>query len=91
MQLGLTNVPAGVRGPGDLPGKGEWWLPDLAAALGCGRSWCIGGGGRVGSVVANCQAINGRWIVWADRSEIQRLRRLRAYELKNRRRKHRRS
>src|SRR5512135_366988 len=29
MQLGLTCVPAGVRGPGDLPGKGEWWLTDL--------------------------------------------------------------
>jgi hypothetical protein len=34
MKLGLTNMPAGVSGPGDLPGPGEWWLPESAAELG---------------------------------------------------------
>lgn len=87
MQLGLTCVPAGVRGPGDLPGKGEWWLTDLAAALGVRpivvHRWRWSGWlhGR------QLPGVNGRWIVWADRSEMQRLRRLRAYELKNRGRK----
>jgi hypothetical protein len=87
MQLGLTSVPAGVRGPGDLPGKGEWWLPDLAAALGVRpivvHRWRWSGWLRGRQLPGD----NGRWIVWADRSEIQRLRRLRAYELKNRRRR----
>ena len=34
MNLGLTSVPAGVASPADLPGKDEWWLPELAAKLG---------------------------------------------------------
>ena len=69
MQLGLTCVPAGVSGPGDLPGKGEWWLPDLAAALGVRpivvHRWRWSGWlhGR------QLPGVNGRWIVWADRSE----------------------
>jgi DNA invertase Pin-like site-specific DNA recombinase len=87
MQLGLTCVPAGVRGPGDLPGKDEWWLPDLAAALGVGpivvHRWRWSGWLRGRQL----PGVNGRWILWADRSEVQRLRRLRAYELKNRGRK----
>src|SRR5262249_53081927 len=84
MKLGLTNMPAGVSGPGDLPGPGEWWLPELAAEL------------RVRPIVVHrwrwsgwlhgrqLPGVNGRWIVWADRSELRRLRRLRALELKNR-------
>jgi DNA invertase Pin-like site-specific DNA recombinase len=87
MQLGLARVPAGVRGPGDLPGKGEWWLPDLAAELGVRpivvHRWRWSGWLRGRQL----PGANGRWIVWADRSELQRLRRLRSYELKNRGRK----
>ncbi len=73
-----------VRGPGDLPGKGEWWLPDLAAELGVRpivvHRWRWSGRlhGR------QLPGVNGRWIVWADRSELRRLRRLRAHELKGR-------
>jgi DNA invertase Pin-like site-specific DNA recombinase len=33
VRLGLTAMPAGVASPADLPGKDEWWLPELAAAL----------------------------------------------------------
>jgi DNA invertase Pin-like site-specific DNA recombinase len=87
IQLGLAGVPAGVRGPDDLPGKDEWWLPDLAAALGVRpivvHRWRWSGW-------LDCRQLagfNGRWIVWADRSEMRRLHRLRAYELKNRARK----
>lgn len=84
MQLGLTSVPAGVRGPDDLPVKGEWWLPDLAAELGVRpivvHRWRWSGWLHSRQL----PGVNGRWIVWADRSELRRLRRLRAHELKNR-------
>jgi DNA invertase Pin-like site-specific DNA recombinase len=86
MNLGLANIPAGVSGPGDLPGPGEWWLPELAAELGVRpivvHRWRWSGW-------LHCRQLpggNGRWIVWADRSELRRLRRLRAHELKTRRR-----
>ena len=86
MRLGLANSPAGVSGPGDLPGPGEWWLPELAAELGVRpivvHRWRWSGW-------LHCRQLpggNGRWIVWADRSELRRLRRLRAHELKTRRR-----
>ena len=84
MLLGLTRVPAGVRGPDDLPGKGEWWLPDLATELGVRpvvvHRWRWSGWLHSRQLPGD----NGRWIVWADGSELRRLRRLRAHELENR-------
>lgn len=80
MQFGLTSVPAGVRGPDDLPGKGEWWLPELAAELGVRpivvHRWRWSGWLHGRQLAGD----NGRWIMWADRSELGRLRRLRAHE-----------
>jgi DNA invertase Pin-like site-specific DNA recombinase len=84
MLLGLTSVPAGVRGPDDLPGKGEWWLADLATELGVRpivvHRWRWSGWLHSRQLPGD----NGRWIVWADGSELGRLRRLRAHELENR-------
>ena len=83
-QLGLADVPAGVGGPSDLPRRGEWWLPDLAAELGLKpivvHRWRWSGRLHARQLAGE----NGRWVVWADRDEVSRLRRLRAYEVANR-------
>jgi DNA invertase Pin-like site-specific DNA recombinase len=76
-QLGLTGRPAEA---GAEPGAFEWWLPELASALGVARSvlyrWR-----RSGYVRARQRAGDQtQWIIWADAAEVRRLRRLRAYE-----------
>jgi DNA invertase Pin-like site-specific DNA recombinase len=84
LQLGLTEVPVGVASPSDLPGREEWWVKDLAAKL------------KVESIVVHrwrwsgwvharqLPGDQGRWIIWADRKEIARLRELRRHEVQNR-------
>ena len=56
----------------------EWWLPDLARQLrvpdGKLRAWAVRGW-----VETRRTAVLGLWIVWADGSERNRLRRLRAH------------
>ena len=77
-QLGLTERPAT---PADAePQTGEWWLPALATELGVPRSvmyrWR-----QYGYITARRRAGNSTdWIVWADATEIGRLRKLRAFE-----------
>ena len=84
MQLGLTGVPAGVRGSESLPGRHEWWLPELAAELGVKpivlHRWRWSGWVQARQLPGD----NGRWIVWADGAERRRLRRLREHEIQNR-------
>jgi DNA invertase Pin-like site-specific DNA recombinase len=81
MRLGLADVPAGVGGPSDLPGRGEWWLPDLAVELGVKpivvHRWRWTGRLHARQLAGE----NGRWVVWADRGEVRRLRRLRTHEV----------
>src|SRR5262249_3143314 len=65
---------------GDDPrGDDEWWLSDLRRELGMpqptvhswvGRGWVRG---------RKLPGVAGRWILWADAEELDRLRRLRAY------------
>ena len=71
-QYGLTKK----RAQEELS-KGEWWLPALASELGlphrklrdwANRKWCH----------ARQTFDPGRWIVWADRQELNRLRHLKA-------------
>jgi hypothetical protein len=83
-RFGLTGTPPGVAGPSDLPGKDEWWLPALAAEL-CAKPivvhrWRWSGWLRARQLPGD----NGRWIVRAGTAELKRLRRLRAFEAKNR-------
>jgi DNA invertase Pin-like site-specific DNA recombinase len=84
MNLGLSAVPAGVASPADLPGKEEWWLPDLAAKLGVKpivmHRWRWSGWVHARQLPGE----NGRWIVWADGTERRRLRQLRRHEIQNR-------
>jgi DNA invertase Pin-like site-specific DNA recombinase len=84
VNLGLSAVPAGVASPTDLPGKDEWWLPELAAELGVKpvvmHRWRWSGWGQARQLPGD----NGRWIIWADGPERRRLRRLRKHEVENR-------
>jgi hypothetical protein len=83
MLLGLTGVPAGVRGEEGMPGAHEWWLPDLAAELGV-KPIVVHRWRWSGRLIARQLAgDNGRWIVWANRAEVQRLRKLRRHEVRN--------
>jgi hypothetical protein len=60
-----------------LLGPGEWWIHDLAAELGMAwqtlRHWATRGW-----VHGPQTKILKRWVVWADRTEVKRLRRLRS-------------
>ena len=65
---------------GDDPrGKDEWWLSDLSRELGMPQptvhSWIRRGWIRGRKL----PGVGGRWILWADAEELDRLRRLRAY------------
>jgi DNA invertase Pin-like site-specific DNA recombinase len=84
VRLELTAVPAGVANVADLPGENEWWLPELAAALKVKpivvHRWRWSGWVHARQLPGE----NGRWIVWADGGERQRLRRLRRYEVEKR-------
>jgi hypothetical protein len=83
MLFGLTGIPAGVCGSEGLPGRHEWWLPELAAELGVKpivlHRWRWSGWVHARQLPGD----NGRWIVWADGDERRRLRRLREHEIQN--------
>jgi DNA invertase Pin-like site-specific DNA recombinase len=64
---------------GDPRGEGEWWLSDLSRELGMPqptvhcwvrRGWVRG---------RKLPGVGGRWVLWADAEDLDRLRRLRAY------------
>jgi hypothetical protein len=80
-RFGRTGIPAGVRDASDLPGPDEWWLPALAAELGVKpivvHRWRWSGW----LYARQLRGENGRWIVRADVAEVERLRRLRAFEI----------
>ena len=84
MLFGLAGVPAGAHGSEGLPGRNEWWLPDLAAELGVKpivvHRWRWSGWVHARQLPGD----NGRWIIWADGEERRRLRQLRKHEIRNR-------
>ena len=63
------------RSHDELLGKGEWWLTDLARELGMShlklRAWA-----SRGWVHNRKTPLQGRWILWADPDEVERLRNL---------------
>jgi hypothetical protein len=63
----------------DPRGDGEWWLSDLARELAMPQPtlhcWVRRGWVRVRKQLG----AGGRWMLWADAEESERLRRLRAY------------
>ena len=71
------------RGLGDerkeanILGPGEWWLKDLAAALNMSRAKLRDWAQR-GWIHSRTSPAQGLWIVWADGSELTRLRKLAA-------------
>jgi DNA invertase Pin-like site-specific DNA recombinase len=82
-RFGLTGRPAGLAA-GEGPGRGEWWLPELAAALGIKpiilHRWRWSGYVRARQLGGD----QSRWIVWANAAERRRLQKLRAYERSHR-------
>lgn len=79
----MTDTPSGSEA-GGLPGAKEWWLADLARELGVEpmvvHQWRWYGWLHARQLPGKA----GRVIVWADRDEVRRLRRLRAYEVQHR-------
>ncbi|HET6879661.1 MAG TPA: hypothetical protein VFI31_05890 [Pirellulales bacterium] len=63
------------RSHDDLVGRAEWWLTDLARTLKMShlklRDWAVRGW-----VHSRKTPIQGRWILWADKDEVRRLRKL---------------
>ena len=82
-RFGLTGIPPGSGAASDLPARGEWWLPALAAELGVKpivvHRWRWSGWRQARQRPGE----GGRWIVRAGAAEIKRLRRLRAFEVKH--------
>jgi len=82
-KFGRTGVPAGVRDVRDWPGEGGWWLPDLAARLGVKpivvHRWRWSGWLHARQL----RGKDGRRIVWANATELMRLSRLRAFEVRH--------
>ena len=72
LKLGLC----GERDNDSLLGPGEWWVHDLADEVGMPwqtlRAWAVNGW-----VHARQTNVEKLWIMWADRAEIKRLRKLR--------------
>jgi hypothetical protein len=72
-QRGLANRKAGA----EALGRHEWWLADLARELRMSpwklRAWALRGWLHGRQLFAE-----GPWLVWADRAEIRRLKKLRA-------------
>jgi DNA invertase Pin-like site-specific DNA recombinase len=73
LRLGLR----GEHRDDSLLGPGEWWIHDLAAEIGMAwqtlRQWATRGW-----VHGRQTKILKQWVVWADRDEVNRLRRLRS-------------
>jgi hypothetical protein len=84
VRFGQSGIPAGVGEPADLPGETEWWLPTLAKELGVKlivvHRWRWNGWLQARQL----RGAAGRWIITADAGELQRLRDLRAFEMKHR-------
>jgi DNA invertase Pin-like site-specific DNA recombinase len=79
LRLGLRPArPRGRRNFGEpAPAEHEWWLSDLARALGM-PAGTLHGWIRRGWVEAYQQRTSGRWIIQADEAEVERLRQLRS-------------
>lgn len=82
-RFGQAGVPPGVRDADDLPGVDESWLPELASRLGVKpivvHRWRWSGWLHARQL----RGENGRWIVWSNEAERERLERLRAFEIEH--------
>lgn len=82
-RFGLAGLPPGIQDQCDLPGKDEWWLPALAAAIDVPpiviHRWRWSGW----LSARQLRGSHGRWIVRADQAELDRLRHLRAFEIEH--------
>jgi len=83
VRFGLAGLPPGIQDQCDLPGNDEWWLPSLAAALDVPpivvHRWRWSGW----LSARQLRGSQGRWIVRADQTDLDRLRQLRAFEIEH--------
>jgi hypothetical protein len=63
----------------DLRADGEWWLSDLARELDIPQPTLRGWVRRGWLYTRQLSGAQGRWLVWADQDELNRLERLRAF------------
>jgi hypothetical protein len=63
----------------DLRGDGEWWLSDLCRELAMPQPTVHGWVRRGWVRGRKLPGDGGRWVLWADAEDLDRLRRLRAY------------
>jgi DNA-binding transcriptional MerR regulator len=80
-RCGLSRGRRSASPAEELRAEGEWWLSDLARELEIPqhtlRRWVRQGWAHAQQL---CGA-QGRWLVWADQDELNRLHRLRAFSL----------
>jgi DNA-binding transcriptional MerR regulator len=63
----------------ELRAEGEWWLSDLARELDIPQPTLRGWVQRGWLHARQLSGVQGRWLVWADQDELNRLQRLRAF------------
>jgi DNA invertase Pin-like site-specific DNA recombinase len=76
---GLSDQDRGRKAAGGSLGPHEWWLGDLARELRVPYSTLNHWRSRGWLHCRRLPGIQGRWIMWADDEELDRVRRLRAY------------
>jgi DNA invertase Pin-like site-specific DNA recombinase len=78
-RCGLSRGRRSASPAGELRADGEWWLSDLARELAIPQPTLRGWVRRGWIRARQLSGAQGRWLVWADQDELDRLRRLRAF------------
>lgn len=73
--LRLRGIDPKERAHDEMLGRHEWWLIDLADELKTSR-WKLEGWANRGWVNGRKTPVQGCWILWADKDELRRLRKL---------------
>jgi hypothetical protein len=73
--LQLRGIVPNERAHDEMLGWHEWWLNDLADELKTNR-WKLEGWAKRGWVHGRKTPVQGCWILWADKDELRRLRKL---------------
>ena len=78
-RCGLSRGRRSASPAGELRADGEWWLSDLARELDIPQPTLRGWVRRGWLHARQLSGAQGRWLVWADQDELNRLQRLRAF------------
>ena len=78
-RCGLSRGRRSASPAGELRADGEWWLSDMARELDVPQPTLRGWVRRGWLHARQLSGAQGRWLVWADQDELNRLQRLRAF------------